>query len=106
LLIFLIKNRKFSKESLIQPPIHREFGKAKSLAFKDLYEKVSGKIEGQRAKTLSQAGRTVLIKSVVATIPSYVMSTFCYPPLSLLHWTKFSKKFGWVTLKTNLEISL
>jgi hypothetical protein len=34
------------------------------------------KIEGWRAKTLSQAGRTVLIKATAVAIPSYTMSTF------------------------------
>jgi hypothetical protein len=32
------------------------FGKSKFVAFKDILEKVSGKIEGWRTKTLSQAG--------------------------------------------------
>jgi hypothetical protein len=53
------------------------FGKAKFAAFKDLLEEVSRKIEVWCAKTLSQVGRTVLIKSVAATIPSYAMSTSC-----------------------------
>jgi hypothetical protein len=46
------------------------FGKSKMGAFKDILAKVSEKIEGWRAKTLSQAGQTVLIKSVAASIPS------------------------------------
>jgi ligand-binding SRPBCC domain-containing protein len=52
------------------------FGKSKVGAFKDILEKVSWKIEGWHAKTLSQAGRTVLIKSVASSIPSYAMSSF------------------------------
>jgi hypothetical protein len=55
------------------------FGKSKSVAFKDILEKVSGKIEGWHAKILSQVGRTVLIKSVATSIPSYVMSSFLLP---------------------------
>jgi hypothetical protein len=55
------------------------FGKSKFVAFKDVLEKVLGKIEGWRAKTLSQADRTVLIKSVAASIPTYAMSTFLLP---------------------------
>jgi hypothetical protein len=52
------------------------FGKSKVGAFKDILEKVSWKIEGWRPKTLSQAGRTVLIKSVASSIPSDAMSSF------------------------------
>lgn len=37
------------------------------------------KVECCKAKTLFQAGRTVLVKSVAATIPSYAMSTFFLP---------------------------
>jgi hypothetical protein len=55
------------------------FGKSKSADFKDILDKVSGKIEGWRAKTLSQAERTVLIKSMASTIPSYAMSSFLLP---------------------------
>jgi hypothetical protein len=55
------------------------FGKSKFVAFKDVLEKVLGKIEGWGAKTLSQADRTVLIKSVAASIPTYAMSTFLLP---------------------------
>jgi hypothetical protein len=55
------------------------FGKSKSVAFKDILDKVSGKIEGWHAKTLSQAGHTELIKSVASIIPSYAMSSFLLP---------------------------
>jgi hypothetical protein len=40
---------------------------------------VLNKIEGWRAKPLSQAGRTVLIKVTAAAIPSYTMSTYMLP---------------------------
>jgi hypothetical protein len=55
------------------------FGKSKTVTFTDILENVSGKIEGWHAKTLSQAGRTVLIRSVASTIPSYAMSSFLLP---------------------------
>ena len=54
-------------------------GRSKTCAFQDILEKVSGKIEGWRAKTLSQAERFVLIRSVASTIPSYAMSSFLLP---------------------------
>jgi hypothetical protein len=55
------------------------FGNSKKEAFQSIIDKVANKVEGWRAKTLSQAGRLTLIKSVVAAIPSYAMSTFLLP---------------------------
>jgi hypothetical protein len=55
------------------------FGNSKKEAFQSIIDKVSSKVEGWRAKTLSQAGRLTLIKSVAAAIPSNAMSTFLLP---------------------------
>ena len=71
------------------------FGKSKSAAFKDILEKVSGKIEGWRSKTLSQAGCSVLIKSVASTIPSYTMSSFLLPISVTSSLDKMFKNFWW-----------
>jgi hypothetical protein len=71
------------------------FGKSKSLDFKDIVEKVSGKIEGWRAKTLSQAGRSVLIRSVASSIPSYAMSSFLLPSTVSSSLDKAFKNFWW-----------
>jgi hypothetical protein len=54
-------------------------GNSKKRAFQGIIDKVLCRIEGWRAKTLSQAGRLVLIKSVAATLPSYAMSSFLLP---------------------------
>ena len=69
------------------------FGKSKSADFKDTMEKVSGKIEGWCAKTLSQVGHTVLIKSVVASISSYAMSSFLLPISFSNYLDRTFKKF-------------
>jgi hypothetical protein len=52
------------------------YGKSKTAIFSDILDKVNGKIEGWRSKTLSQAGKTTLIKSMVFALPSYAMSSF------------------------------
>lgn len=52
------------------------FGQSKHASFLDIMDKVQGKIEGWRSKTLSQAGKTILIKVVASTISSYAMSSF------------------------------
>jgi hypothetical protein len=54
-------------------------GGSKGAAFQTILDSIQGKMEGWRAKTLSQAGRLVLIKAIVAAVPSYAMSTFLLP---------------------------
>jgi len=71
------------------------FGKSKTAAFSDILDKVQRKIEGWHSKTLSQAGKTVLVKVVASTIPSYVMSTFLLPD-GLCHQLDWAfKKIWW-----------
>jgi hypothetical protein len=71
------------------------FGTSRKDAFQPLIDKVISKINGWRAKTLSQAGRTVLIKSTAAAIPTYAMSTFLLPS-SLCHTLdRRFKDFWW-----------
>lgn len=53
------------------------------------------KIEGWRAKTLSQASRTVLIKAIASSIPSYTMSIFLLPKSLCTALDKSSKDFLW-----------
>jgi hypothetical protein len=90
--IFPFKRASISSKYLGLPLL---FGKAKNEAFKDLLGKVSGKIDGWRAKTLSQAGCSVLIKSVAATIPSYAMSSFLLPLSLSLSLDRIFKKIWW-----------
>jgi hypothetical protein len=71
------------------------FGKSKTSAFKDIVEKVSGKIEGWHAKTLSQAGRSVLLRSVASSFPSYAMSSFLLPTIVSSSLDKAFKNFWW-----------
>jgi hypothetical protein len=71
------------------------FGRSKHASFLDILEKVQGKIDGWRSKTLSQAGKTVLIKVVAAAIPSYAMSSFLLSD-SLCHKSDMVfKNFWW-----------
>lgn len=53
--------------------------RSKSLAFVEIKDEVQRKVASWKAKTLSQAGRTVLIQSVATALPSYFMSVFLLP---------------------------
>jgi hypothetical protein len=70
-------------------------GKSKQQVFQPILEKVFKKIEGWRAKTLSQAGRTVLIKATASAIPSYAMSTFLYPNSLCSSLDRHFQNFWW-----------
>jgi hypothetical protein len=58
-------------------------------------DKVNSKIEGWKAKSLSQAGRLTLIKAVATAIPSYAMSTFILPANFCQKLDQSFKKFWW-----------
>jgi hypothetical protein len=68
---------------------------AKKKDFQDIIDKVLHRVEGWKAKSLSQVGRPVLIKSVVATIPSYAMNTFMLPIFINATLDKIFKDFWW-----------
>jgi hypothetical protein len=71
------------------------FGKSKVTAFSEILEKVQGKIEGWRSKTLSQAGKTVLVKVMAFAIPSYAMNTFLLPDAFCHKLDIVFKNFWW-----------
>jgi hypothetical protein len=70
-------------------------GNSKKRAFQGIIDKVLGKIEGWKAKSLSQAGRLVLIKSIAAALPSYTMSSFLLPKSLCSELDRIFKNFWW-----------
>jgi hypothetical protein len=58
-------------------------------------EKVEGKIEGWRSKTLSQAGKTILVKVVASAFPSYDISSFLLPDGFCHNLDNAFKNFWW-----------
>jgi hypothetical protein len=84
-------------------------GNSKKRAFQGIIYKVLSRIEGWRAKTLSQASKLVLIKSVATALPSYAMSSFFLPNSFCTELDRiFKKKLVWFPIKINKkpEISL
>lgn len=64
-------------------------------AFSFLKEKVRKKLQGWREKTLSAAGKEVLLKSVVQSIPTYVISCFELPKQLCHDIHQFMARFWW-----------
>jgi hypothetical protein len=70
-------------------------GRSKGDAFQSIIDSIQSKLEGWRARTLSQAGRSVLIKVVAAAMPSYAMSTFLLPKSFCRKLDQMFKNFWW-----------
>jgi hypothetical protein len=54
-------------------------GRSKKATFKFIKDKIWKKINSWSSRHLSQAGREVMIKSILQSIPTYVMSIFILP---------------------------
>lgn len=55
------------------------FGRSRKEDYKEMLEKINKHLEGWKSKMLSQAGRTMLIRTVVGAIPTYQMATHLIP---------------------------
>lgn len=60
------------------------YGRVKSMYFEFLVDKVRHALEGWNARVLSFGGRITLIKSVLQSCPTYILSSFVVPK-SILH---------------------
>ena len=70
-------------------------GRNKRASFDQLKQRIWKRLQGWEGKLLSQAGREVLIKSVIQAIPTYTMSCFKLP-ITLCHEIeKLIRKFWW-----------
>nr|XP_023899904.1 uncharacterized protein LOC112011799 [Quercus suber] len=70
-------------------------GKAKKQSFSYIKERVWKKLQGWKEKLLSQAGREVLIKSIIQAIPTYTMSCFKLPKGLIKELEIMIRKFWW-----------
>lgn len=64
-------------------------------AFNYFKERVQKKLQGWREKTLSAAGKEVMIKSVIQSIPTYVMSCFELPKQFCWDIQQLMARFWW-----------
>lgn len=70
-------------------------GRMAKQSFHPLIQRVRGKLAGWKGKFLNMAGRTVLIKSVLSSIPYYQMQTLLIPKGILHELEKISRAFLW-----------
>ncbi|KAL0404192.1 UNVERIFIED_CONTAM: putative mitochondrial protein [Sesamum radiatum] len=69
--------------------------RSKRALFAALKDRIWRRIQGWHEKTLSQAGRAVLIQAVVQVIPSYAMSCFRLPSTLLKEFQSLAADFFW-----------
>ncbi|KAL6225315.1 hypothetical protein ACLB2K_004165 [Fragaria x ananassa] len=72
-----------------------ELSYSKDEAFRFLVDRVRKQTQGWRDKTLSGAGKEVLIKSIIQSISTYVMSCFKLPGHLCKEMHQLMAKFGW-----------
>ena len=70
-------------------------GRAKKQSFIYIKERVWKELQGWKEKLLSQAGREVLIKSIIQAIPTYTMCCFKLPKGLVRELESMIRKFWW-----------
>lgn len=78
-----------------------DWGRYKKLMLKEICDKIISKTKGWREKFLSQAGKEILIKSVLQAIPTYAMSILKFPKSLCKNMSSHLAKFWWAS--TNKE---
>lgn len=74
-------------------PMEVSYSKLEAFGF--LKERVRKKLQGWREKTLSAAGKEVLLKAVVQSIPTYIMSCFELPKQLCNEMHQLMARFWW-----------
>ena len=70
-------------------------GRGKKHSFSYIRERVWNKIQGWKEKLLSQAGREVLIKSILQAMPTFTMNCFKLPKSLCKDIESLIRKFWW-----------
>lgn len=79
-------------------------GRSKKDIFNFIIDRVEKKLKCWKARSLSQAGRLVLIKSVAQAIPSFVMSCFLLPKATTNRLNQITANFWWGQKTTERKI--
>jgi hypothetical protein len=70
-------------------------GRSRNREFMHIKDRVSKQVNDWKSKLLSQAGKEVLLKSVVQAIPTYSMSIFLLPKELCKEINKLMQNFWW-----------
>jgi hypothetical protein len=70
-------------------------GKSRNQAFKNIKERIWGRLNDWKLKFLSQAGKEILLKAVIQAIPTYSMSIFLLPKGLCAKINSMMQKFWW-----------
>ncbi|GJU10751.1 ribonuclease H [Tanacetum coccineum] len=77
--LFLADDNIFFTRSSVEERMPFVIGRSKKVGFQDILDKIKKKLGGWKEKTVSIAGKEVLIKSVAQTMPMYIMNIFLLP---------------------------
>ncbi|KAK6120464.1 hypothetical protein DH2020_045801 [Rehmannia glutinosa] len=72
-------------------------GKSKREVFAAIKDKIWCKLQGWKERQLSQAGKEILIKSVIQAMPTFAMSCFKLPDFVLEDIQKLAAAYWWAT---------
>ncbi|XP_026459959.1 uncharacterized protein LOC113360698 [Papaver somniferum] len=82
------------------------FNRSKSFNYQNFLDQVYNRVQGWKAKFLSQAGRTILICSVTSAMPMYQMMCFLLPNKTLDKLNALQREFWWQKNKNNRGLHL
>jgi hypothetical protein len=70
-------------------------GRSKKSTFAYVKDRIWKRINSWRGRTLSKAGKEVMIKSVLQSIPSYIMSVYLIPEATIKEIERMFNSFWW-----------
>lgn len=70
-------------------------GRSRKQVFQLIQERISKKMKNWKTKLLSEAGKEVMLKSVIQALPVYSMSCFKLPKGVCNEITKSMARFWW-----------
>ena len=80
-------------------------GKSRMAAFRCIKDRVWKRMQDWKVKFLSQAGKEILLKSVIQAIPMYGMSVFLLPKSLCAEINTLTTRFWWGHKEKDRKIS-